>query len=90
MKADAAALPEALRPPELTVGAVTPGALDDQVLAFPARKPPRAWYIALAFTSALAAAQTSFRPPASSPPGAMTGASRQQAKTAPWFVSRLR
>jgi len=54
MRADAAVLPEALRPPELTVGRVTPGSLDDQVLAFPARKPPRAWWIALALTSAVA------------------------------------
>ena len=43
-------LPEVLRAPSLTVGQVTPGSLDDQVLRFPALAPPRKWYVALAFT----------------------------------------
>jgi molybdopterin-containing oxidoreductase family membrane subunit len=37
----------------LTDGPVTAGSLDDQVLQFPARKPPLAWYLAFAFTSAV-------------------------------------
>jgi molybdopterin-containing oxidoreductase family membrane subunit len=41
---------ESLREPALTVGAVTPGSLDDQVLAFPDRKPPIQWYIGLCIT----------------------------------------
>jgi Ni/Fe-hydrogenase subunit HybB-like protein len=53
MRFEAAVLPEALRPPELTVGPVSPGGLDDQVLEFPERMPPRAWYLAFAITSAL-------------------------------------
>jgi len=53
MGSEAAVWPEALRPPELTVGPVSPGGLDDQVLEFPERKPPRAWYLAFAITSAL-------------------------------------
>jgi len=53
MGSEAAVLPEALRPPELTVGPVSPGGLDDQVLEFPERKPPRAWYLAFAISSAL-------------------------------------
>jgi molybdopterin-containing oxidoreductase family membrane subunit len=47
--------PEDLRAPALTAGPITPGELDDQVLAFPARRPPRKWYVAIAFTSMLAA-----------------------------------
>jgi len=47
-------LPEAFRPVPLTQGDVTPGGLDDQVLAYPERRPPRAWFLAFAFTSALA------------------------------------
>ena len=54
MKPEAAmapdALPEALRTPSLTVGPVSPGSLDDQVLKFPAIKPPKAWYVGLAIT----------------------------------------
>jgi len=50
MKAATASLPEALRPLELLQGKVTPGSLDDQVLRFPAERPPRAWYVALAVT----------------------------------------
>jgi Ni/Fe-hydrogenase subunit HybB-like protein len=53
MKVDAAALPEALCPPALTEGIVTPASLDDQVLRFPERKPPKKWFVALAFTAAL-------------------------------------
>jgi Ni/Fe-hydrogenase subunit HybB-like protein len=44
------AIPEALVPAALTVGKVDPGTIDDQVLAFPAKRPPRAWYVALAIT----------------------------------------
>jgi Ni/Fe-hydrogenase subunit HybB-like protein len=49
----AATLPEALRVPRLTEGDVTPGSLDDQVLSHTVRKPPRAWFLAIAFTSML-------------------------------------
>jgi len=48
-------LPEVLRAPALTVGKVTPGSLDDQVLRFPAQGPPFKWYVAIACTSAVAA-----------------------------------
>jgi len=48
-------IPESLMDPPLTVGHVSPGSLDDQVLAFPERRPPAQWYIGLAITlSALA------------------------------------
>ena len=50
MKTAAAPLPEALEPMRLMEGEVTSGSLDDQVLQFPDRRPPRAWYVALAFT----------------------------------------
>ncbi|WP_243319439.1 NrfD/PsrC family molybdoenzyme membrane anchor subunit [Geothrix sp. SG200] len=54
MKLDAATsagdIPEALIEPALTVGVVTPGSLDDQVLAFPEMKPPKQWYLGLAVT----------------------------------------
>jgi hypothetical protein len=54
MHSDAAlpvgAIPEGLREPALYVGKVTPGSLDDQVLAFPETRPPRQWYFALAIT----------------------------------------
>ncbi len=53
MKGETALLPESLRPMELTVGTVTPGSLDDQVLKFPEQRPPARWYAALAFTSAV-------------------------------------
>ena len=46
-------LPESLRPPSLIEGIVTPGSLDDQILAFPGKKPPRAWYIAIAITTTI-------------------------------------
>ena len=45
-------LPEALRPPRLIEGAVTAGSLDDQVLAYPARVPPRKWFIAIGIAMA--------------------------------------
>jgi len=48
-------LPEVLRAPAMTVGKVTPGSLDDQVLRFPAQAPPFKWYVAIACTSAVAA-----------------------------------
>jgi len=47
-------LPESFRPVPLTQGEVTPGGLDDQVLAYPERRPPRAWFLAFTFTAALA------------------------------------
>jgi molybdopterin-containing oxidoreductase family membrane subunit len=54
MKLDAATsagdIPTGLVEPSLYVGKVTPGSLDDQVLAFPETRPPRRWYIALAIT----------------------------------------
>jgi len=50
MKSAAAELPAALQPLELIEGKVSAGSLDDQVLQFPDRRPPRAWYIALAIT----------------------------------------
>ena len=46
-------LPQSLLPVPLTVGHVDPGSLDDQVLAFPAKRPPKVWYMALAFTLSL-------------------------------------
>jgi Ni/Fe-hydrogenase subunit HybB-like protein len=48
------ALPEILRPAELIEGPMTPALLDDQVLQFAERKPPRKWFVAIAFTSLLA------------------------------------
>jgi Ni/Fe-hydrogenase subunit HybB-like protein len=48
-------LPQALCVEPLTAGPVTPGALDDQVLRFPVTGPPRAWWVALACTSLVAA-----------------------------------
>ena len=54
MRADGAipagAIPEGLLEPALTVGKVTAGSLDDQVLAFPENRPPKQWYIGLAIT----------------------------------------
>jgi Ni/Fe-hydrogenase subunit HybB-like protein len=49
------AMPEALKPFVLLEGTVTPASLDDQVLKFPAQRPPRAWYVAIAFTLSLLA-----------------------------------
>jgi molybdopterin-containing oxidoreductase family membrane subunit len=58
MKAEASAmhteLPEVLREVPLTEGVVTPGSLDDQILGVTDRKPPRKWFLAIAFTSLLA------------------------------------
>jgi len=53
MLPEAAVLPEGLRPAALFEGQVSPGTLDDQVLAYPARRPPAAWYAAFACTAAL-------------------------------------
>jgi molybdopterin-containing oxidoreductase family membrane subunit len=57
MGPDAAAgrvpLPEALAERPLAVGTVTPGSLDDQVLAFPEGRPSRGWYAALGGTLAV-------------------------------------
>jgi molybdopterin-containing oxidoreductase family membrane subunit len=44
-------IPAGLLDPPLTEGLVTPGSLDDQVLAFPERWPPRQWYLGLAVTT---------------------------------------
>lgn len=49
-----ATLPESLREAPLTEGVVTPGSLDDQILGVTDRKPPRKWFLAVAFTSLLA------------------------------------
>lgn len=55
MRSEAAAeLPEVLRDVPLTEGVVTPGSLDDQILGVTDRKPPRKWFLAVAFTSLLA------------------------------------
>jgi molybdopterin-containing oxidoreductase family membrane subunit len=53
-------LPEELAVPRYLEGEVTAGSLDDQVLAFPERKPPLKWFVAFAFTAALAAAGFGF------------------------------
>lgn len=50
-----AAPPEALAATALTVGTVTAGSLDDQVLKFADIKPPKKWYAAILFTSAVLA-----------------------------------
>jgi len=44
-------LPPVLRTPPVLDGPVSPGSLDDQVLAPVERRPPRAWFIAFACTS---------------------------------------
>ena len=54
MAAEPVALPAALRSPSLTVGLVTPASVDDDVLCYPAIRPPLKWFIALAFTLSLA------------------------------------
>ena len=51
MDFEAAALPEILRTPPVLTGAVSPGSLDDEVLSAVDRKPPRAWFVAIACTS---------------------------------------
>lgn len=43
-------LPGELLTEPLTVGAVSPGSLDDQVLSFPENRPPLKWFLALAIT----------------------------------------
>ena len=57
MRSDAALpagdLTAGLVEPGLTVGKVTAGSLDDQGLAFPDPRPPKQWYLALAFTSTM-------------------------------------
>jgi len=45
------ALPAVLRTPPVLEGPVSPGSLDDQVLAPVERKPPAAWFIAITCTS---------------------------------------
>jgi molybdopterin-containing oxidoreductase family membrane subunit len=50
MNSATAPLPEALQPMELLHGEVTPASLDQQVLQFPDRRPPVAWFVALAVT----------------------------------------
>ena len=44
-------LPESLRTQPVVIGSVSPGNLDDLVLAPVERRPPRAWFIAFACTS---------------------------------------
>jgi Ni/Fe-hydrogenase subunit HybB-like protein len=46
-------LPEILRLPPTLVGSVTIGGLDDQVFAHVERRPPPAWFVALAITSTI-------------------------------------
>ena len=46
-------LPESLRPVPMTAGPVSLEGLDDQVLSPVERKPPRAWFIAFALTTAV-------------------------------------
>jgi molybdopterin-containing oxidoreductase family membrane subunit len=48
-----AELPEVLREVPLTDGPVTPGSLDDQVLSVTETRPPRKWFLSIAFTSLL-------------------------------------
>jgi Ni/Fe-hydrogenase subunit HybB-like protein len=50
MSTATAPLPKELQPLELIEGKVTVGSLDDQVLQFPDKKPPKAWFVALAIT----------------------------------------
>src|SRR5574337_988660 len=55
MASDAVAIPAVLRAPVLVDGEITLGGLDDQVLQYPARKPPLKWYAAFAFTASILA-----------------------------------
>ncbi len=48
-----AEFPDILREIPLLEGSVTSGSLDDQVLGVTDRKPPRRWFVAMAFTSTL-------------------------------------
>ncbi|OGR46902.1 MAG: hydrogenase [Elusimicrobia bacterium GWA2_66_18] len=50
-----ALLPEGLREPALTDGAITLGELDDRVLSVPETRPPAKWFAAFALTSAISA-----------------------------------
>jgi hypothetical protein len=43
-------VPKSLLPVPLTDGQIDAGGIDDQVLAFPAKRPPRLWYVALSIT----------------------------------------
>jgi len=45
-------LPDGLRQPPVLIGPIRPGGVDDQVLGHVFEKPPRAWFIAFACTSA--------------------------------------
>jgi molybdopterin-containing oxidoreductase family membrane subunit len=54
MKPEAVLVPESIRPPTVYGPSVTVGGVDEQVLVYTDRKPPRLWFIAFAFTSALA------------------------------------
>jgi Ni/Fe-hydrogenase subunit HybB-like protein len=58
MAAEPLPLPESLRPVPLVLGHVTPGSLDDQVLSHTETRPPLKWFLAVAFTSSLAALGT--------------------------------
>jgi len=51
MKSEMTALPEILRNPAVIDGPISPGALDDQVLAHVYRKPQTVWFIAFVFSS---------------------------------------
>src|SRR5512136_1399795 len=46
-------LPESLRTPPMTAGPVSLADLDEQVLSPVERKPPKAWFLAFAFTSSV-------------------------------------
>jgi Ni/Fe-hydrogenase subunit HybB-like protein len=46
-------LPEGLRNPPVLIGTLKPGELDDHVLGFVYKKPPKAWFVAFGFTSAI-------------------------------------
>jgi molybdopterin-containing oxidoreductase family membrane subunit len=43
-------VPAELLPIPLTEGSIDAGRIDDQVLSFPAKRPPRAWYVAITIT----------------------------------------
>ncbi len=55
MRTESIALPEILQAPPVIEGTVTTGSLDNQVLAHLDRRPPPVWFLAVAFTSLLAA-----------------------------------
>lgn len=54
MKAEAAKLPEELKPRDLYAEGTTPAGVDAQVLAFPETLPPRKWFFATAIAAAVA------------------------------------